>query len=488
MYRDPSPQECVLGRVNVEESSEVNSTLSGDAFLDKIEEALEALDAQRHLNMFIHAVPEEIRTDAERRVPELSGHEGPLSGSLIAVKDNINVQGMPATCGSHILEGYHSPYDATVINRIRNAGGFIFGKTNLDEFAMGSSNEYSYYGPVRNPVNPEYVPGGSSGGSAAAVRTGVVDMALGSETGGSVRQPAAFCGVVGLKPTYGRVSRYGLVAFASSFDQIAPFGRRVSDVARLLGVIAGRDERDSTSIDTEVPEYLTDPVDTVDNWKIGIPVQYFAEGLDPEIEDRIRAAADWLQGQGAEVVEVDLPHTEYAIATYYILTTAEASSNLARYDGMRYGYREDVPDLEETYRGTRSNGFGPEVKRRIMLGTYVLSAGYYEAYYSKAQKVRRLIKEDYDTVFEDVDVLISPTTPTTAFPLESKTAEPLQMYLSDIYTVSANLTGIPAISIPAGHSSEGLPIGLQIMAPHFEEETIFRLAEYIERNWQPDGE
>ena len=457
--------------------------LTRDTFLERIEQALDDLDSCSELNMFISADPDKIRTAAEHYLADNETREGPLSGKLIAVKDNINIAGMPTTCASRILEGFESPYDATVIRRIREADGFLFGKTNLDEFAMGSSNEFSYYGPVRNPVNPGHVPGGSSGGSATAVQTGVVDMALGSETGGSVRQPAAFCGIVGLKPTYGRVPRYGLVAFASSFDQIAPFGRQVADVAGLLQVIAGKDTRDSTSVAVDVPQYLRDPVNSVDGWTIGLPKQYFSEGLDPEIEQKIRQVAEWLESRGAEVRDVDLPHTEYAIATYYILTTAEASSNLARYDGMRYGYRKEEGDLDQTYRSSRSEGFGPEVKRRIMLGTYVLSAGYYEAYYAKAQKVRRLIKSDYDNAFQQVDVLLSPTTPTTAFPLGQKTTEPLQMYLSDIYTVSANLTGIPAMSLPVGEDSTGLPIGLQIMAPHFKEETIFQLGQYIEQQW-----
>ncbi len=460
---------------------------SNEAFLNRISQAVDELEAVADLNMFIHADPESIHCSAVEYTAESDSREGLLAGRLIGVKDNINVAGMPTTCASQILEGFEAPFDATVIRRIREADGFVFGKTNLDEFAMGSSTEFSHNGPVRNPVNPDYVPGGSSGGSAAAVRTGVVDLALGSETGGSVRQPAAFCGVVGMKPTYGRVSRYGLVAFASSFDQIAPFGNTVEDVARLLQVIAGIDERDSTSVDVEVPAYLHHPADSVEALKIGLPVQYFSQGLDPEIESRIREVADWLAAEGAEVVEVDLPHTEYAIATYYILTTAEASSNLARYDGMRYGFRESGSDPDETYQATRSRGFGPEVKRRIMLGTYVLSAGYYEAYYAKAQKVRRLIKSDYDRVFDQVDALISPTTPTTAFPLGEKTTEPLQMYLSDIYTVSANLTGIPAMSLPVGADSNGLPIGLQIMAPHFREETIFRLGQYIEQQWNMNG-
>lgn len=452
-------------------------------FLRKVDTALERTREKHDLNIFITADPEKIQSEAAAYSASLPESDGALQGKTIGVKDNINVQGVATSCGSHILEGFIAPYDATVIRKIKEADGFIFGKTNLDQFAMGSSNEHSYFGPVKNPVDTERVPGGSSGGSAAAVKAGIVDMALGSETGGSVRQPAAFCGVVGLKPTYGRVSRYGLVAFASSFDQVAPFGNSVRDVADLLRVIAGPDPRDATTVNLEVPAYLNDPVKSIEGWTIGLPTQFFAEGLAPEIEAQIRDVAHWLDNQGANIIEVDLPHTEYSIATYYILTTAEASSNLARFDGMRYGLRESHQGLGETYQQTRSTGFGSEVKRRIMLGTYVLSAGYYDAYYAKAQKARRLIKTDFDQVFKTVDALISPTTPTTAFPLGEKTEDPLAMYLSDVYTASANLAGIPAMSQPVGLDSAGLPIGLQIMAKPFAEETIFQLGHYIEQHW-----
>jgi len=462
-------------------------TLSQSEFLSRVDAALSRLNAHRDLNIFIHADPGEIRAAAEAYPADGASAPAPLAHHIIGVKDNINVKGMPNTCGSHVLKGFQAPYDATVIRRIREAGGFIFGKTNLDEFAMGSSNEHSYFGSTRNPVDPSRVPGGSSGGSAAAVRAGIVDLALGSETGGSVRQPAAFCGVVGLKPTYGRVSRYGLVAFASSFDQIAPFGRTVSDVAGLLQVIAGHDPRDSTSLEVDVPHYLEEPIREVKGWTIGLPRQYFAEGVDPDIADRVKEVAGRLEAEGATIVDVELPHAEYSIATYYILTTAEASSNLARYDGMRYGLRIADDDLEETYRETRSAGFGAEVKRRIMLGTYVLSAGYYDAYYSKAQRVRRLIKSDFDAAFRQVDALIMPTTPTTAFEIGAKLDDPLQMYLSDIFTVSANLTGLPAMSVPVGTDRQGLPIGMQIMAEPFAEETIFQLGHYIERLWSPEN-
>lgn len=461
--------------------------LTQDIFLERIHAAIDQLGDAEKLNIFITADAGQIQTSAQQYAENFSQRKsGPLAGKLIGIKDNINVHGLPTTCGSHILDKFKAPYNATVIDRIEAEGGFIFGKTNLDEFAMGSSNEHSYYGPVKNPNDPTRVPGGSSGGSAAAVKLDVVDMALGSETGGSVRQPAAFCGVVGLKPSYGRVSRYGLVAFASSFDQIAPFGRSVQDVAKLLQVIAGHDPKDSTSVDVPVPNYLADPINSVQGKKIGVPREYFAEGLDPEIEERIKTVVEWLESEGAEIVDIDLPHADFSIATYYILTTAEASSNLARYDGMRYGLRKANESLESTYQNTRSDGFGDEVKRRIMLGTYVLSAGYYDAYYGKAQKVRRLIKSDFDRAFETVDAIITPTTPTTAFELGAKTADPLEMYLSDIYTAPANLTGMPGISIPVGMDSNDLPIGLQILAKPFDEETILQLGHYIEQRWTTD--
>ncbi len=462
--------------------------LTQERFLERINAAINQLGDANEYNIFISADPDNIRKSATRRIESIAGSStGILSGKIIGIKDNINVRGIPTTCGSHILDNFTAPYNATVIDRIEQAGGFIFGKTNLDEFAMGSSNEHSYYGAVKNPNDPTRVPGGSSGGSAAAVNLGIVDMALGSETGGSVRQPAAFCGVVGLKPTYGRVSRYGLVAFASSFDQIAPFGRTVKDAAKLLQVIAGNDPKDSTSVDVPVPEYLANPWESVKGKTIGVPSTYFAEGLHSEIAERIRSVLAWLESEGATLVDIDLPHAEYSIATYYILTTAEASSNLARYDGMRYGLREENESLDATYQNTRSDGFGEEVKRRIMLGTYVLSAGYYEAYYSKAQKVRRLIKSDFDKAFETVDAIITPTTPTTAFELGAKTADPLEMYLSDIYTAPANLTGMPGISIPVGTDSGNLPIGLQILAKPFDEETILQLGHYIEQHWTTDS-
>jgi aspartyl-tRNA(Asn)/glutamyl-tRNA(Gln) amidotransferase subunit A len=406
---------------------------------------------------------------------------GALAGMRFGIKDNIAVQDMPLTCASRILEEYISPYTATAVERLEAAGGNILGKTNLDEFAMGSSSEYSIHGPVHNPLNPEYVAGGSSGGSAAAVAAQLVDAALGSDTGGSVRQPASFCGVVGMKPTYGRISRYGLVAFASSLDQIGVFTADVGTNARVLGTIAGHDPQDATSVAVPVPDYTSKLAVDPGKFTAGIPNEYFDEGLNPEVRERIMAVISELEKMGVTIKAVSLPHTPYAVAMYYIISSAEASSNLARYDGVRYGLRLPNEDLQQMYTETRAAGFGPEVKRRIMLGTYVLSAGYYDAYYGKAQRVRRLLSEDFKTVFNEVDVLITPTTPTTAFKLGSKLEDPLTMYLNDIYTVSINLAGLPAMSVPVGTDKTGLPIGCQIVAPAFQEETIYQIGTIIER-------
>jgi aspartyl-tRNA(Asn)/glutamyl-tRNA(Gln) amidotransferase subunit A len=384
---------------------------------------------------------------------------------------------MQATCGSRILAGYHPPYDATVIERLRASGAVVIGKTNCDEFAMGSSNENSAYGPVRNPWDTERVPGGSSGGSAAAVAARIVPAALGSETGGSVRQPAALCGVVGFKPTYGRVSRYGLVAFGSSLDQVSVFGLTVKDAAAVAACISGRDERDSTTADVKVPDYASELSGNIRGARVGVPRALLGEGVDADVRARVEAAIEAYRELGAEIVDVELPHAKYSIAVYYIIATAEASSNLARYDGVRYGYRtEDPEDLREMYRRTREEGFGAEVKRRIMLGTYVLSSGYYDAYYLKAQQVRTLIKRDFLEAFEKCDAVLTPTTPTPAFRLGEKTDDPLSMYLSDIYTCMANLAGVPGISVPCGLSTQGLPVGFQLMGPHWGESTLFRLA------------
>jgi len=411
----------------------------------------------------------------------------PETGIPIAIKDNICIKNTETTCASRILKGFKPPYDATVIKKLRNAGTSFIGHVNMDEFAFGSSTENSYYGPTRNPWNLDCVPGGSSGGSAAAVASHEAIWALGSDTGGSIRQPAAFCGVVGLKPTYGRVSRYGLIAFASSLDQIGPITKDVTDCALLLNIIAGHDEYDSTSAEMAVPDYTRALLKDVKNFKIGIPKEYFIEGLDPEIKSAITAAIENLKKQGATFKEMSLPHTEYAVATYYIVATAEASSNLARFDGVQYGLREQPfparrTPLIDMYEETRDKGFGAEVKRRIMLGTYALSAGYYDAYYLRGQKVRTLIKNDFDKIFEECQAILTPTAPTTAFKIGEKSSDPLSMYLSDIYTISANLAGIPAISIPCGFAKNGLPIGLQIMTKPFDEETLLRIAYTYEQN------
>jgi aspartyl-tRNA(Asn)/glutamyl-tRNA(Gln) amidotransferase subunit A len=401
----------------------------------------------------------------------------PLAGVPIAIKDNICVTGMQASCGSRILGPYHPPYNATVIERLLTAGAIVIGKTNCDEFAMGSSNENSAFGPVKNPWDTSRVPGGSSGGSAAAVAAGIVPVALGSDTGGSVRQPAALCGVIGLKPTYGRVSRYGLVAFGSSLDQVGVFARNVSDAASVLQVIAGRDPHDSTTADVPVSDYPAEIDQEIKAMRLGVSRALLGDGLDEEVRNAIEKAIDAYKGLGAEIVDIDLPHAKYAIAVYYIIATAEASSNLARFDGVRYGFRaEEAPALRDMYRKTRDEGFGPEVKRRIMLGTYVLSAGYYDAYYLKAQKVRTLLRQDFANAFEKCDAVLTPTTPTPAFKFGDKVDDPLAMYLNDIYTVTANLAGVPGISVPCGLSSEGLPIGMQLLGPYWSEANLLRLA------------
>jgi aspartyl-tRNA(Asn)/glutamyl-tRNA(Gln) amidotransferase subunit A len=402
---------------------------------------------------------------------------GPLAGVPIALKDNMCMKGTRTTAGSKILENFVSPYDATVVTKLKEAGAILVGKTNLDEFAMGSSNENSAYGSVKNPISLDRVPGGSSGGSAAAVAANLCAASLGSDTGGSIRQPAALTGIVGLKPTYGRVSRFGLVAFASSLDQIGPMTHTVEDAARILEVIAGPCQHDMTSMDVSVEEWTKNVGQGVEGLKIGLPREYFAtQGVDPDIVAAVQKTITALEAQGAEVVEVSLPHTEYAVATYYLIATAEASSNLARFDGVRYGHRAEASELSELYEKSRSEGFGPEVKRRIMLGTYVLSAGFYDAYYRKAQQVRTLIRQDFEEAFKKVDVIVGPTTPSLAFPLGSKTADPLQMYLEDIFTISCNLAGLPGISVPCGLSQDGLPIGFQIQGPVFREDLVFRVA------------
>lgn len=418
------------------------------------------------------------------RIDDLAGRGQPLpplAGVPLAIKDVMVTKGVRTTAGSRILESFVPPYDCTAVHRLEAAGAIVLGKTNCDEFAMGSSNENSAYGPVRNPRDKSRVPGGSSGGSAAAVAAGTAVAALGSDTGGSIRQPAAFCGVVGLMPTYGRVSRYGLIAFASSLDHIGPLTKTVRDAAIILRYIAGRDPQDSTSADVPVPDYEQEIEKPVKGLKLGVPKEYFGEGLDAEVRAAVEAAIQQLAVDGCEVVPISLPHTSYAIPTYYVIATAEASANLARYDGVRYGYRsKQARTLSEMYRKSRDEAFGAEVKRRIMLGTYALSSGYYDAYYLKAQKVRTLLARDFEEVFQKVDAIVTPTTPTPAFKLGEKTDDPLQMYLADIYTVVGDLVGVPGISVPCGKTKSGLPIGIQILGKHFDEGTLLRLGHAIE--------
>lgn len=400
-----------------------------------------------------------------------------LYGIPLAIKDNMCVKNVLTTCSSKILSNFIPPYNATVVEKLKESQSVFIGKANMDEFAMGSSTENSFLGTTRNPWSLDRIPGGSSGGSAAAVASDMCIAALGSDTGGSIRQPAACCGVVGLKPTYGLVSRYGLVAFASSLDQIGPITKDVTDCAIMLNAIAGHDHRDSTSVSMKIPDYLSFLAKNIRGIKIGIPKEYFIEGLDKDVKESINSAIKKLADEGAEIINVSLPHTEYAVSTYYILATAEASSNLARYDGVKYGYQcKGAKDLLEMYSRTRAEGFGAEVKRRIMLGTYVLSSGYYDAYYRKAQKARTLIKEDFDKAFEKADILLTPTTPTTAFKIGEKSDDPLQMYLSDIFTISVNLGGVPAMSVPCGFDRNGLPVGLQLIGKHFDEGTILKVA------------
>ncbi len=442
-----------------------------------------ALAVDNDVRAYICLLPEEALAQAEaadRR--RAAGDDTPLLGIPLAIKDVICIQGVTTTCGSRILENFVPPFDATIVARLRAAGAVFLGKTNTDEFAMGSSTEYSAFFTTGNPWDLERVPGGSSGGSAAAVVAGEALGAFGTDTGGSVRQPAAMCGVVGLKPTYGRVSRYGLVAHGSSLDQIGPLTRDVEDAAILLGSIAGHDRMDSTSLNVAVPDYVREMKtgDGLKGMRVGVPKEYFTEGIEPGVETAVRAALDLMADLGAELIEVSLPHTEYAIPIYYLIATAEASSNLARYDGVRYGLRVDAPDMWQTYYDTRQAGFGPEVKRRIMLGTYGLSAGYYDAYYLKAQQARTLLRRDFERVWEQVDVMACPTSPTTAFKIGQKVDDPLQMYLSDVFTVSLNLVGMCGISIPCGFS-DGMPVGLQLMGPALGESIILRAAHAYEQ-------
>ena len=435
------------------------------------------------LHAFLHVAGEEA-LDAARRWDDRYARGGdalpPLAGLPVALKDNLCAQGMPTTAGSRILAGWMPPYDATVVARLREAGAVLIGKTNLDEFAMGSSTENSAFGPTRNPWDPSRVPGGSSGGSAAAVAAGFVPAALGSDTGGSIRQPAGFCGVVGLKPTYGRVSRYGLIAFASSLDQIGPLTRTVADAALLLRVLAGRDPRDATSVELPAPELVGEGAGGVRGMKIGLPGEALGEGLQPDVRAAVEEAAAVLRGQGATLVNVALPSLAYALPVYYLIATSEASTNLARYDGVRYGLRVGGGDLYQMYAQTRGQGFGAEVKRRIMLGTYALSAGFYEGFFLKAQRVRTLIRRDFEAAFTAADLLLLPTSPTVPFTLGEKTDDPLQMYLADVYTIPVNLAGLPAVSVPCGFAG-GLPIGMQLIGRAFAEGALLQAARTYER-------
>jgi len=432
------------------------------------------------INAFVTVTSDEAR----KAVDELSstGHKGKLSGVPMALKDNICTKDIRTTCSSRILENFIPPYQSTVAGKLADEGYILVGKTNLDEFAMGSSTENSAFGITRNPWSKDRVPGGSSGGSAAAVASDQCIAALGSDTGGSIRQPASFCGVVGLKPTYGRVSRYGLVAFASSLDQIGPITKDVRDAAILLNIISGHDVCDSTSTNVDVPDFVSGLGKDLKGLKAGVPREYFIEGMDKEVETAVRGAIKHMESLGAEIIEVSLPHTEYAVAAYYLLATSEASSNLARYDGVKYGLRVNGVDLIDTYKKTRSQGFGAEVKRRIMLGTFALSSGYYEAYYRKAQQVRTLIKQDFEKAFSEVDCIVTPTSPTAAFRIGEKVSDPLQMYLTDIFTLSINMSGVPAISVPCGFTSDGLPIGVQIIGKHFDEATVLSTAYAYEQS------
>ena len=459
-----------------------DEVLSSSEILDVRGSAVRSLDhikelegGQESLNAFLAIADPEDLEPYDR---------GPLAGVMVALKDNICTKGLPTTCGSSMLKGYRSPYEATVVKKLRRAGGLIAGKTNLDEFGMGSSTENSAFGPTLNPVDRSLVPGGSSGGSAAAVAAGYVRIALGSDTGGSVRQPAAFCGVVGIKPTYGRVSRYGLIAFASSLDQIGTIGATVLEASLLLEIVSGHDARDSTSAQKPVPSYKDAVVEGVEGMVIGIPTEYFPEQLDPSVRALLDEACERLIDAGAEVRPVSLPHTEFAIPCYYVLATAEASSNLARYDGVRFGVRVPAEGLERMYEGTRGN-FGTEVKRRIMLGTYVLSSGYYDAYYGTAQRTRASIAHDFKTAFSEVDVLFTPTSPTPAFPLGERVLDPVAMYLSDVFTVTANLAGIPGLSVPIG-TVGGLPLGAQLLGPWWGENRIIAAAGALEASYEED--
>lgn len=454
-----------------------------------VDRYLKNIEVKRDLNAFISVRGRDVLMKKAAAIQKRikTGDAGRLAGMVVGVKDVIATRLEPTTCASRSLRDYVSPYDATVVTRLEEADALVIGKTNCDEFAMGSSNENSFFGPVRHPIDSAYVPGGSSGGSAVAVAADLCTTALGTDTGGSVRQPAGFCGVIGLKPTYGRISRYGLVAYGSSLDQVGIFSNNVDDCATVLEVLAGHDPRDATSAQFEVSRY-TDLADRhLDNLRIGIPAEFFQDGIDPEVDAAVISAIAHLRNAGAEVLEVSLPHTEYAVAAYYLLATAEASSNLSRYDGVRFSHRTaDPQSIHELYAKSRSEAFGPEVKLRIMLGTFALSAGYYDAYYGKAQKIRALIRKDFVNAFKSCDCLITPTSPTTAFRIGEKVNDPLKMYLADIFTISANLAGIPAISVPCGKNARGLPIGVQAMCRPFGESVCFQVGRALETMEHPE--
>lgn len=466
--------------------SELRKLLDGNeiSVKDVVDSVYKRIDAvEDRVKAFVTLTKEkalDMASEAQKRID--SGRSTPLLGIPIAVKDNMCTKGIRTTCSSKILSNFIPPYESTVTSRLTEQGYVLIGKTNLDEFAMGSSTENSGFHTTRNPWDINRIPGGSSGGSTAAVAADECIAALGSDTGGSIRQPASLCGVVGLKPTYGRVSRYGLVAFASSLDQIGPLTKNVRDAATILNAIAGRDTLDSTSAPVDVPDFTSVLGQDIKGLRIGVPKEYFIEGMDTTVNVSVRSAVKQLESLGAIPVEVSLPHTDYAVATYYLIATSEASSNLARYDGVKYGFREKGKDLIDMYIMTRAHGFGAEVKRRIMLGTYALSSGYYDAYYKKAQQVRTLIKRDFEDAFNSVDVIATPTSPTPAFKIGEKADNPLQMYLSDIFTISVNLAGVPGVSIPCGFTPDNLPVGLQIIGRHFDEETILRVAYAYEQS------
>ena len=473
--------------LNTKTISELSNMLAAEecTSVDIVNDVLAAIDARdgqvgAYLTLDRESALEQAKAADEARA---AGQTGSLLGVPLAIKDLLNVKGQPCTCASKILEGYTAPYDATVIEKLREAGAVLLGRVNMDEFAMGSSTESSALGKTTNPWNADYVPGGSSGGSAACVAADEAIASLGSDTGGSIRQPAAFCGCVGLKPTYGMVSRYGLTAFASSLDQIGPITKTVKDSAILLEAIAGHDKKDSTSIDRQVPDFsaVLDDTPRLDGMKLGLPKEYFVDGMDPEVEKAVRDAVEHCKSLGAEIVDVSLPNAKYAIAVYYIIATAEASANLARFDGIRYGMRLDGKDPIELYGKTRAAGFGSEVKRRIILGTYVLSSGYYDAYYLRAQKVRTLIRNDFIDAFKECDAILAPVTPTPAYKIGEKSNDPLKMYLDDILTTPVNLAGICGLSLPCGFSSGGLPIGLQILGDSFKEENILKVGHAYEQ-------